>query len=290
MPPRACARPAAPAPARPARMSTLVDSHCHLPLLAEADPTQAPETALAEARARGVAHLLCVSVDLESFPALQALAEAHAGVSCTVGVHPNAHSGAHSGVHPAAEPTVAQLAALGAGAQVVAIGETGLDYYRSSGDLGWQHERFVRHIHAALECGKPLVVHSREARADVVEVLRREGAARVGGVMHCFVDDWDTAERAMALGFYISLSGIVTFRNAAQVRDVARRVPLERLLVETDAPYLAPVPHRGKINRPAWVEHVAACVAELREMDPAGLAAATTDNFFRLFAHAPRPA
>lgn len=252
----------------------LVDSHCHIPLM---DPPDA-EAVLAAARENGVGHLLCVSVDLESFPELRELAKAHSEISASVGLHPN---------HEAeSEPTVDQLTALADDPDVIAIGETGLDYYRSQGDLDWQRERFRTHIRAARQIDKPLIIHSREAPADTIRILQEESADTIGGVMHCFVDDWHTAQAAMALGFYISFSGIVTFKNAKQVQDVARQVPLDRLLIETDSPYLAPVPYRGKPNQPAYVRHVAEFLADLREEPFTQLAQTTTDNFFTLFKHA----
>lgn len=231
---------------------------------------------LRDAEANGIAHMLCVSVDMESFPGVRQVAVDYPQVSASVGVHPNSERGA-------LEPGVAELVALAADPLIVAIGETGLDYYRQSGDLSWQHDRFRRHIRAGIEAGKPLIVHTREAAADTLRLLREEGAERCGGVMHCFVEDWDTAEAAMELGFYISFSGIVTFKTATSLQEVARRVPLERLLVETDAPWLAPVPRRGKPNEPAYVRHTAEFLAHLRGEAPARLFAATTENFFRLF-------
>jgi TatD DNase family protein len=168
---------------------------------------------------------------------------------------------------------------------VVAIGETGLDYFRSEGDLEWQRERFRTHIAAAKSCAKPLIIHTREARADTLRVMEEEDAGAAGGVMHCFAEDWETARRAMDLGFYISFSGIVTFKNAQELKDVARRVPLERMLVETDSPYLAPVPHRGKPNEPAYVRFVAEHIAELRGTTFEAIAEATSENYYRLFGH-----
>lgn len=253
---------------------TLVDSHCHLPLIDGG--TDGLAGVLARAREAGVDHMLCVGVDLESYAAVAAVAAANAEVSASVGVHPNTEPGAR-------EPTVEELLALADDPKVVAIGETGLDYFRASGDLAWQHDRLRRHIAAARACGKPLIIHCRDAAADLLRVLREERASEVGGVMHCFVEDWDTASAAMDLGFYISLSGIVTFKSATALQEVARRLPLERLLVETDAPWLAPVPHRGKQNEPAYVRHTARFVAALRGDDEDTFAAATTANFARLF-------
>jgi TatD DNase family protein len=194
-------------------------------------------------------------------------------------VHPNAEAEGD-------EPDVERLVGLADDERIVAIGETGLDYFRQSGDLTWQHARFRTHIAAAVESGKPLIVHTREAAADTLRLMREEGAHRVGGVMHCFVEDWRTAAAAMELGFYISFSGIVTFKTATELQNVARKVPLERLLVETDAPWLAPVPKRGKTNEPAFVRYTAEFLAQLRGEDPGALAQATTRNFFDLFSTA----
>lgn len=253
-------------------MSVLVDSHCHLdfPELAADLPAL-----LANMAANGVGQALCVGVSLENFPRVRGLAETYSQLFASVGVHPDHQEGE--------EPTVDRLLGLAAHPRVVAIGETGLDYYRLQGDLEWQRERFRTHIRAARRAGKPLIIHTREAAADTLRVMREENAGEAGGVMHCFTETWDVARGALDLGFFISFSGIVTFRNAAALREVARRVPLDRLLVETDAPYLAPVPHRGKINQPAYVRHVAEEVARLKGLDLDVVAAATTLNFHRLF-------
>jgi TatD DNase family protein len=234
----------------------------------------------ATAKELNVNHMLCVSVDLDTFPQILSLARKYPNVFASVGVHPNTET-----VH---EPDVDELAKLASDPEVVAIGETGLDYYRSSGDLEWQRDRFRHHIRAAKQINKPLIIHSREAGPDLIKILRDEGADTVGGVMHCFVDDWNTAQQAMDLNFYISFSGIVTFKNAQQVQDVARKVPLERMLVETDSPYLAPVPYRGKPNQPGYVHYVAKFIAELRGEDFESLSRQITDNFFNLFPQATR--
>lgn len=252
----------------------LVDSHCHLDCL-DLEPFGGElDAALAAARSNGVQHMLCVSIDLEHLPRVLAIAHSHADISASAGVHPSSEG---------REPSVDELVELAADPKVVAIGETGLDYHYNQGDLEWQRDRFRRHIRAARQTGKPLIIHMREATEDTLRILREEGADAVGGVMHCFVEDWDTAQAAMDLGFYISFSGIVTFRNAERLREVARRMPADRMLVETDSPYLAPVPHRGRGNQPAWVRHVAECLAELREEDLEAFAATTTRNYFRLF-------
>jgi TatD DNase family protein len=214
-------------------------------------------------------------VNLEDFPRVLALAEAHPNLFASVGVHPDYEN--------LAEPQAAQLASLARHPRVVAIGETGLDYFRLKGDLEWQRERFRQHIRAARECGKPLIVHTRAAAADTLRIMAEEGADKAGGVMHCFTESWEVAQQAMEMNFYISFSGIVTFRNAAALKDVAKKIGLEKMLIETDSPYLAPVPHRGKINQPAFVRHVAEEIAALRGIRVEEVAAATTANFFNLF-------
>jgi TatD DNase family protein len=250
----------------------LVDSHCHLdfPVFA------GQESAVMEAmRMHDVGHALCVSVNLVDFPRVLELATRYAHVFASVGVHPDHDE--------TTEPTQTELVALGQHERVVAVGETGLDYYRLQGDLAWQRERFRTHIRAAITLNKPLIVHTRSAAEDTLRILREEGAAQVGGVMHCFTESMDVAEAALELGFYISFSGIVTFKSASSLKEVAKQVPLERILVETDSPYLAPVPHRGATNQPAWVRYVAEEVARLRGMPFEALAQASTANFFRLF-------
>jgi TatD DNase family protein len=251
--------------------ASLVDSHCHIDF-----PELAADIAgvLERMASNGVTHALCVSVNLEDFPRVLALARSHANIFASAGVHPD---------HAGAEPSEAQLRSAGSEDRVVAIGETGLDYYRASGDLEPQRERFRRHIRVARALGKPLIIHCRQAAEDLLRIMDEEGAAEAGGVMHCFTESWDVAFRAMAMNFYISFSGIVTFRNAAALREVAAKVPLERMLVETDSPYLAPVPHRGKTNEPSFVRHVAAAIAELRGQPLQQIGAATTANFNRLF-------
>jgi len=251
---------------------TLVDSHCHLDfpeLAADIDRL------LQEMQQNDVTHALCVSVTLEDFPKVRALAQEHANLYASVGCHPD---------YPDVPVIDAEeLVRLGEHPKVVAIGETGLDYYRLTGDLEWQRERFRTHIRAAKRSRKPLIVHTRAAAEDTLRIMREERADEIGGVMHCFTETWETAQAALDLGFHISFSGIVTFKNATALKDVARRVPLDRLLVETDSPYLAPVPFRGKVNRPAWVRHVAEEVARLRGNSLEDVARATTANFFKLF-------
>ena len=253
----------------------LVDSHCHLDMLDLAAFGGSIEGVLAAAREQDVENFLCVSINMEDYPAMLKIAEAHDQVMASVGLHPN-EQGGH-------EPGIDELVELARHPKVVAIGETGLDYFRSEGDLDWQRERFRRHIAAAKLSRKPLIIHSRDAREDTLKIMDEEHAGEAGGVMHCFTGDRDMAERAMALNFYISFSGIVTFKSARELQEVALNMPLERILIETDCPYLAPVPHRGKPNQPAYVRHVAEFIAELRGDSYENIAEATTANFQRLF-------
>ncbi|GAA4335689.1 TatD family hydrolase [Pigmentiphaga soli] len=249
-----------------------VDSHCHLdfPELAP----QLPEI-LAKMQDNGVSHALCVSVNLGDWPRLMEIVGRHSNLWASVGVHPD--------YEDVDDPSVDELVALAATPKVAAIGETGLDYYRLTGDLEWQRDRFRRHIRAARATGKPLIIHTRSAAADTLRIMEEEGAAEVGGVMHCFTESRDVAEAAMAMNFYISFSGIVTFKSARELQEVARDIPLDRVLIETDSPYLAPVPFRGKLNDPSKVVHVAEKIADLRGMSPAEVGAASTNNFFNLF-------
>ena len=222
-----------------------------------------------------VTHALCIGVNLPELPGVLQLAADHPNIYASVGVHPD-----YEGTP---EPSIDTLTELSRRDKVVAIGETGLDYFRVSGDLEWQRTRFRTHIRAARECGKPLVIHTRSAAADTLAIMREERAGEAGGVMHCFTESWDVARGALDLGFHISFSGIVTFKNAQEIKDVARRVPLDRMLIETDSPYLAPVPFRGKQNEPAYVRYVAEEIARIRDISVEEVAAATSTNFFRLF-------
>lgn len=254
-----------------------VDSHCHLsfPGLHERIADVRHEMALA-----GVDRAICICTTMEEFDTVHALAREHAELWCTAGVHPD-----NEGVR---EPTVDELVALAARPRVVAIGETGLDYHRLNGrsvaDMAWQRDRFAVHIEAARGTGLPLVVHTRSASDDTLAMLRSVGAGRVTGVFHCFTETAEVARAALDLGFYISFSGILSFRNAQELREVARWVPLERCLIETDSPYLAPVPHRGKPNQPAYVPHVAAQLAAVKGLPIETVAAATSRNCEALFA------
>ena len=250
----------------------LVDSHCHLDF---PELSARIEQVLDSMKKANVGVALCIGVSLEGLPGVLSLAGKYQNLYATVGVHPEHHD--------CAEPDVATLVQHAAHERVLGIGETGLDYYWHKDKPEWQRERFRIHVRAARETRKPLIIHTRDAAEDTLRIMREEGAEEVGGVMHCFTETQSVADAALALGFHISFSGIVTFKNAKQLKEVARTIPLERLLVETDSPYLAPVPYRGKVNEPAYVRHVAVEIAKLRGMDILAVEQATTDNFCRLF-------
>ena len=253
----------------------LVDSHCHLDRLDLSAYNNDLSLVLAAAKEKSVEHILCVCIDLENFPAVLNVAKQYSFVSASVGVHPTeviAH-----------EPTVQELLELASDPNVVAFGETGLDYYRDDSQKEIQRERFRTHIKAAKKLDKPLIIHTRHARADTLCLIKEEGADSVGGVLHCFTEDLTMAQQAIEQNFYISFSGIITFKNAQDLRDIAKTIPLERILIETDAPYLTPVPYRGKPNQPAYVYYVAQCIAELRGISIEQVAEQTTHNFFELF-------
>ncbi len=252
-----------------------VDSHCHLdfPELAQ----DLPQILENMSRNR-VGHALVVAVSKPEWARIRELVAPHEHLFCSVGVHPD--------YLDTEEPTVEDLVNAAADPKVVAIGETGLDYYRGSEPFDWQRERFRVHIRASRQCGLPLIIHTRSAAQDTLRIMAEEGAQDVGGVMHCFTESWEVAQAAIELNFYISFSGIVTFKNAVELQEVARRVPLDRLLIETDAPYLAPVPYRGKRNDPSKVVHVAEKIADLRGIPVAEVEARSTENFFKLFSKA----
>lgn len=255
-----------------------IDSHCHLdfPDLAGNLPD-----ILARMQQNRVSHALVVSVNMPQWPGLMQLVESQPNLFASVGVHPD--------YEDTPEPTVEELVRLAAdNPRVVAIGETGLDYFRLEEPLEWQRERFRTHIRAARQAGLPLIIHTRGAREDTLRLMREENAAECGGVMHCFTESWEMAQAAIEMNFYISLSGIVTFKKAQELHELAARVPLDRLLIETDSPYLAPVPFRGKTNDPSLVIHVAERIAELKGVPVAEVARQTTENFFRLFPRAAR--
>ncbi len=253
-----------------------IDSHCHLDFPEYRE--RLPEV-LANMADAQVSHALCISVDLPDFPLVRQLAETHSHLYASVGVHPD--------YEDTPEPTVDFLVEAAKHPKVIAIGETGLDYYRMAdrayADMEWQRTRFRTHIRAAIESGCPLIIHTRSASEDTIRILKEEGAERIGGVMHCFTESLEVAKQAIDLGFYISFSGIVTFKSAKDLQETCRQVPLERMLIETDSPYLAPMPHRGKTNEPAWVSHVASYIADLKGIPVEVVADHTTRNFFQCF-------
>lgn len=259
------------------QMAPLVDSHCHLNLIDLNEFDNTLDVVINKARNHGVEHMLCVSVEPDDLPALYQLAESHPDISISVGVHPNTAL--------KVELDALKLELLARHPSCIAIGETGLDYYRTETEnaLDVQRLRFREHIRAAIASAKPLIIHTRQAAEDTLLLMKEENAASIGGVMHCFSENWDVARRALDLNFYISFSGIVTFKNAIVLKEVAKKVPLDRLLIETDSPYLAPVPFRGKQNHPALVKHVAEAISELRNIDYDTIARQTTENFYRCF-------
>jgi TatD DNase family protein len=258
----------------------LTDSHCHLDLLDLTPDEGELNKVIERAQKNDVHYMLNVCVSLADFPTILKTAEKYPFVATSVGLHPN---------EQAESVDLATLITLAKHPKVIAIGETGLDYFRSTGDLNWQRERFRTHIHAAKQANLPLIVHTRDAKTDTLTILKEENASEVSGVMHCFTEDWETAQRALDMNFYISFSGIVTFKSAVIMQEVAARVPMERILIETDAPYLAPNPHRGKANEPAFVRHTAEFIAKLRGISLETFAEQTTQNFFSLFKGAVRP-
>lgn len=255
-----------------------VDSHCHLDFPELLDNFEEIAARMQEHR---ISSALCVSVTLEDFPRVRALAERDDRLWASVGVHPD---------YPdCEEPTIEGLIEHAQHPRIIAIGETGLDYFRITDDVPWQRDRFRVHIRAARSCGLPLIIHTRAASVDTIAIMREEGADQATGVMHCFTEDWETASAAIDLGFYVSFSGIVTFKNAKQVHEVASKVPMDRLLIETDSPYLAPVPNRGKTNEPSYVRFVAERIAEIKGLSLEQVAQHTTQNFYELFKKAEQP-
>ncbi len=251
-----------------------IDSHCHIDTIDLAPAHQGcMDTLMAEIKEAKVSHMLCVCIELEALPNILALVNRYDDISYSVGIHPN--------TVVEKEPSDEELLTLAQKDKCIAIGETGLDYYRNEGDMTWQRERFEQHIRVSNQLKKPLIVHTRQAAKDTINVLKSNQAEQA--IMHCFAEDWDIAKQCLDLGYYISLSGIVTFKNAHQVHEVAKKVPLDRLLIETDSPYLAPMPYRGKQNRPSLVPYVCQHIAELRGMPNEALAEMTTNNFWQLF-------
>lgn len=254
----------------------LIDSHCHLDRIDLKPYHDSFSAFVDDAKAQQIEHMLCIAIDMESYPDMLALIEPYPQISLSVGVHPNVTEGR--------EPSIDELLQLAQHDKVIAIGETGLDYFHSKGDLEWQHQRFRNHISVAKTLSKPLIIHTREAGHDSLDVLKAEGADIVGGIIHCFTEDWEYAKKALDLNFYISFSGIVTFKNAQAIKEVAQKVPADRFLIETDSPYLAPAPYRGKPNYPTYVKYVAEHIAELRGESFDDIARLSRDNFYRLFA------
>lgn len=252
----------------------IVDSHCHIDRVDVDQFGGSIESMLAHAQELSVKEFLCVCIDLEHFDDVFSLAKKHASIYASVGVHPTEQVGK--------DPSIEELLALADNDKIIAIGETGLDYFHVEKDSAdWQRDRFRRHIAASNQSGKPMIIHTREAKEDTIRIMQEEKAQ--AGVMHCFSEDWATAEAALDLGFYISFSGIITFKSADALREVAKKVPADRLLVETDAPYLTPVPNRGKPNSPAYTYYVAQKLAEIRGVSVEEIANTTTQNFKRLF-------
>ncbi|WP_199608782.1 TatD family hydrolase [Flocculibacter collagenilyticus] len=256
-----------------------IDSHCHLDRLDYDDLGTDIAGVIENAEQAGVSHFLCVSVTLDAFPTMLEKILPYKNVFASCGVHPLDHKEAFNSE---------ELISLAQHDKVVAVGETGLDYFYAKETQKIQQEAFVQHIDVANKLNKPLIIHTRDARADTIAMMREHQADKCGGVLHCFTESWDMAKAALDLGFYISISGIATFRNAAELRDVVKKIPLDRLLIETDSPYLAPVPHRGKQNQPAYVKHVCEFLADHLNIDSRELAKQTSDNFFSLFPLAQR--
>ena len=254
----------------------IVDSHCHLNILPE-DKVGSIDEVIAHAHELGVDKILCVAINPQQWQEVLDLADKYEGVYASIGVHPCEDK--------SVTVTNEQLIEAASHPRVLAIGEVGLDYFHfeDEADMSWQHARFKQHIAVAKQLNKPLIIHTRNSTPDCLSILETEGADAVGGIMHCFVEDMATAQRAMDIGFYISFSGIVTFKNATDLKEVAKQMPLNRMLVETDSPYLAPVPYRGKTNQPGYTKYVVQEIADLKAKPFEEVAQATTDNFNRLF-------
>ena len=254
----------------------LTDSHCHLDKIDLTPFDNQFSNMIDAAQEADVSQFLCVCIDTEHFQDVLKPAQEYSNIYCSVGVHPT-HQDSYA-------PTVEELVELAQHQEVIAIGETGLDYFRcEDDDMTWQHDLFRTHIRAAVETHKPLIIHTRSAKEDTIRILAEENAQKVGGVMHCFAEDWETAQQAMELNFYISFSGIVSFNSAKELQEVAKKVPEDKFLIETDSPWLAPVPKRGKPNQPAYVKYVAEKMADLRGCSYSHIAKVSTDNFNRLF-------
>lgn len=252
-----------------------VDSHCHLDRLKLEKYENGLDGAIQAAHDAGVSEMLCVAIDLENIDQVLAAADNYESVYASVGVHPGTDVGE--------EPSVERLLSLAEHPKVIAIGETGLDYYYSEDRKDEQQKRFAVHLQASKACKKPVIVHTRDAREDTLSIIKQEGDINIGGVLHCFTENWDMAKRAIDLNYFISFSGIVTFKNAEELRSVVKNVPLDRILIETDSPYLAPIPYRGKPNEPKYVHEVARCIADLKGVSIEEIAEITTRNYQTLF-------
>ena len=249
-----------------------IDSHCHINF---PELNEKIDQVLDNMKNHNISHALCVSVTLDKIDEILSLANKHSNIYASVGVHPD--------YEDIEEPDISKLFHYSKEKKIVAIGETGLDYFRLKGDLSWQRERFRTHIRAAIKSSLPLIIHTRNAQEDTIKIMREESAHSATGVMHCFTESYEMAKQAVDLGFYISFSGIITFKNAESLRETVKKLPIENILIETDSPYLAPVPNRGKLNEPANVRYVAEKIAELKGMSIEEVAEITTNNFFRLF-------
>ena len=255
-----------------------VDSHCHLDRLDLSGRDNQLQPVIDAAAERNVSRMLCVAIDMQQLPSMLGCVEQFDNVYASAGVHPlHVEEGMAE---------VSQLLEYAANPRVIALGETGLDYFYQKDTVELQQESFIRHLKASADCRLPVIVHTREAREDTINILRQHGDADVGGVLHCFTESWEIAKQALDLNYMISFSGIITFRNAAELREVVRQVPIERLLIETDAPYLTPVPYRGKPNEPQYVVEVAQCVADIKGLSVEQVAEITTANFDRMFSKA----
>jgi len=253
----------------------LVDSHCHLDCIDLSEFDNDFDKLIQRTQNAGVEHMLCVSINLKKYPGMLESVRAYPNISVSAGMHPMAEE--------SDEFSIESLTEHAADKKVVAIGETGLDYYYHRGDPQWQQDRFRAHMRVANAVNKPVIIHTRDAGADTLEILRQENVEHCGGVIHCFTETQGFADQAMELGMMISISGIVTFKNAEALREIAKSIPDDYLLIETDAPYLAPIPHRGKQNQPSYVQHVAETLAEIRGTSVEHIAQVTTENFYRLF-------
>lgn len=261
----------------------LIDSHCHLNLLEFTEELPSLDSVLKECEQQQITHMLCVATNIEDFSDLLNISRKYKNISISAGIHPNETNETDKNKEEKYSTEYDELLEQARNNEVIAIGETGLDYYRTEENQTWQHDRFIHHIDIAKKLNKPLIIHARNSADDTINILKNHAAGHISGIMHCFTEDWEIAKKALDLGFYISISGIVTFKNAAQVQDVAKKVPIDKLLIETDCPYLAPIPYRGKTNFPQYVKYTAMFIAQLRNITFEEIAQQTSANFYRLF-------